>query len=302
MIHYLVAARHAYPMRAFLDSWGAALAPRIAIVTYEGLLSGDQRLPEHGGSYIFTSLNSLARMEAPTRTAITDLHAKLVETRGAAKVLNDPSRTLLRYDFLRAMHDQGINRFNVFSAREPDVPMRFPVFLRGAAGSEQTAPRLLHNKAEYDATIRGLRWQRGSVADMIAVEFRDTADTHGVHRKYGAFVVGDRVVPRHLFFSRNWMVKLADLAEPDLLAEERAYVETNPHAEAVRDCARRAHVSYGRVDYAVLDGAPQFWEINSNAGLVTAPADDVRGRGPVHATFAAMFADALAAIDDESST
>jgi hypothetical protein len=76
-------------------------------------------------------------------------------------------------------------------------------------------------------------------------------------------VVGERTVPRHLFFSRNWQVKQADLVSPGQIAEELAYIEENPYAELLREVCRIARIGYGRIDYALLDGRPQIWEINA---------------------------------------
>jgi hypothetical protein len=133
--------------------------------------------------------------------------------------------------------------------------------------------------------------------DLIAIEFCDTADAGGVFRKYAAFVVGERIVPRHIFFGRNWMVKQPELAEPEMIAEELAFVNGNSHADVLLECARAACMSYGRIDYGLREGRPQIWEINSNADIVSRPGAEIPARRPVHARFVAMFAEALCALD-----
>ena len=95
-------------------------------------------------------------------------------------------------------------------------------------------------------------------------EFCHTADEHGVYRKYAAFIVGDAIVPRHLFFRRDWQVKRNQLTDDAFLDEERKYMETNPHERRLREIFAAAQISYGRVDYALLDGEIQVWEINTN--------------------------------------
>jgi hypothetical protein len=93
------------------------------------------------------------------------------------------------------------------------------------------------------------------------------------------------------------MVKLADLAEPAMIEEEVAFLESNPHADALRECARVAGISYGRIDYSLLDGRPQVWEINTNAMLASSISAAIPARRPVHLRFVEKIAEALAAFD-----
>jgi hypothetical protein len=114
MIYYFVTERHATSMRQFLERWGGAIVGRLAIVTYDLLLAGRVEIPEQGGTYIFTNLGTLKSMPADAQSAIQALHDRLVENNGAARVLNNPARALLRYDLLRHLHERGINAFNAY--------------------------------------------------------------------------------------------------------------------------------------------------------------------------------------------
>jgi hypothetical protein len=258
MIYYLVTAAHAYTMHSFLRGWGEGLAGRIEVVTYESVLAG-KPLPERDASYIFSDLDRLGgpRVLEP----LGRLRDHLAGVVGARRVLNDPARSLLRFDLLRALHERGINRFNAYRAAGGETPRRFPVFLRHESGFQSEQPALLGSEQEYAAALRG---GQASSRELIAVEFCDTADEGGVYRKYGAFVVGEAIVPRHVFFSRRWMVKDPDLADPAFLDEELAYMDANPHESELRGIFRLAGISYGRIDYAVLAGRLQVWEINTN--------------------------------------
>ncbi len=229
------------------------------------------------------------------------VHDQLQALCGAAKVLNDPTRSLLRYDLLRALHERGINRFNVYRLSEGALPRRFPVFVRREHGHRDPLSPLLRTAAEYAAAVAELGAGPGSLADNIVVEFCDTADDTGLYRKYSAFIVGERIIPRHVFFSRSWMVKMPELAEPSMLAEERAFLEGDTHADALREIFRLARVSYGRIDYSLLDGRPQTWEINTNPMLVSGPDEPVPGRRAIHLRFVEMAAAAFAAFGGEAA-
>ena len=296
MIHYLTNERNTGLMQAFVSAWGRTLADTIAIVPYERLL-GQRRLHLPPGTYIFTSLGrTLGSREppSPARQWAIRLHAHLVERNGPDRVLNDPGRSLPRLGLLRALADAGINRFRAYPASDSDPGMRFPVFLRGEHGTVWEAPALIGSRDAYVAQLA-----RGARPDELAIEHCDTRDASGVYRKYGAFVVGGRIVPRHLFFSRNWLVKAADIVDQETLAEELGFLQSNPHADALLRACRLANISYGRIDYALLDGVPQVWEINTTPQIVVAPGKDPPERTVVHARFAAAFIAALQAIDPQ---
>lgn len=270
MIYYLVTRAHAYTLAAFVQGWGKALAGRILVAPYDAILSGNA-LPE-GGAYVFSDLDRLSAGERERLGAVRE--------RLQGRVLNDPRRSLLRYELLGTLHDRGVNAYRAYRAGE--VPARFPVFVRPEEGFLKAAPRLLDAAPEI---------RQGE----LAVEFLDTADTSGVYRKYGAYVVGERIVPRHLFFSRDWLVKGADLRDPDYLAEELGYVRANPHAAALLDICRSAHIEWGRVDYSLLDGRIQVWEINTNPLFVLPGIQD--GRDEVHRLAARGVVEALLALE-----
>jgi len=293
VIFYLVARKHAYTMLDFLEGWGKPFAGRIRILLYEDLFSGTSwQLP--AATYIFTSMGrDMGGREppSPVRKLCSDLQRRLVQTCGPIRVLNDPAQFLSRFELLQALHARGVNRFGVHRVAGAAAPPRYPVFLRREGGTLWETPPLARTPEEYAAAARGA--EEGS----IAIEYFDTADAAGVYRKYGCFVVGNRIVPRHLFFSRNWLVKQADLLEPALLQEELAFMSSNPHAETLAGVARLANLSWGRIDYALVDGRPQVWEFNITPALVTGlPADDP-ARRRVHEKFVELFAQALDTVD-----
>src|SRR5947208_5259230 len=272
MIHYLVTERLGFRMDWFLSA-EPSLAERLVILPYE---KAETQASLEPGTYIFSDLEWLS--PEWLQRAIR-LWERLSELKRGVTLLNNPARTLRRYELLRALHAQGINRFNVFratalleSAHAP--PLRFPVFLRSERGHTGNLSGLLYSWKEIRMAVSkelddGNYWC--STDDLLVVEWCDTSDAAGVFRKYSAFVIGETIVPRHLVCSRDWLVTDFALHDPELLWEARAYVAENPHAAFLQRIARQAGVEYGRFDYAFADGQPQIWEINLNPTVI-APA------------------------------
>jgi hypothetical protein len=171
------------------------------------------------------------------------------------------------------------------------------VLLRAERGSPPAEQPLLPDAAAYRARVARIKPETIARRNLMAVEFCDTADKEGVYRKYGAFVVGDRIVPRHVFFSRSWSVKVADLTDPRCVKEELAYLDSNPHAEALGRVARIADISYGRIDYALLEGRVQTWEINTNPMIASNISQEIAARREVHLRFLALFESAFEALE-----
>ena len=293
MIYYLTAARNTSAMGDFLATLGRPLATRIRILPYEQLFAKRPlTLPQ--ATYIFTSIGlPLGSFDppAPSRQLVAQLRQELIQRYGPGCVLNDPINSLRRHALLRTLHERGINQFAAYHADELPDTARFPLFLRYEAGAQWSKIPLFQNRQEFDHALAGIEQRSG----LLAVEFCDTADETGFHRKYGAFVLGDRIVPRHLYFSRHWMVKEADVTGPAQIAEEMDYVEHNPHAETLLKICRIARIEYGRIDYAIHAGRLQVWEINTTPSLVNSPGPHNAVRSRVHDCFLAAFS---AAVDD----
>ena len=103
---------------------------------------------------------------------------------------------------------------------------------------------LLRSQAALErAVVRAL--VRGhDLRDLLIVEYIDTSDDDGLFRKYGAFIVGDRVLPRNMKISENWEVRgYGEL--PANADEELGYLRGNPHEEELRDIARFARIAAG---------------------------------------------------------
>src|SRR3546814_11705776 len=88
---------------------------------------------------------------------------------------------------------------------------------------------LIHSQEELDSAIARQVAEHVSRDTLLITEFCDTQDDRGLYRKYSAFNVGGRIIPRHLHFSRSWQVKRCDLIDDRTLALEMTYMRDNPH-------------------------------------------------------------------------
>ena len=258
MIFFVVQEDRSFGFRYFLEDRTEAQRRRFQILPSDRLLRGHAFTP---GTYVF-ALDNLLPAE---RTYYGQLWSQLGRHRPGVRLLNDPRETMGRLALLQALYAAGLSRVQAVRATEPVESLRFPVFLREETGHGGNLTPLLHSPGEVARALRKLTLRGFCRRELLAVEFCDTANASGVYRKYSAYVVGDRVIPRCLEFGSDWMVKHDPLTyDADRIAEEREYVASNPHDAPLREIFSLARVQYGRIDYALLDGRLQVWEINLN--------------------------------------
>lgn len=262
MISFWVTQEGSFGIRAYCENRGRAIADRFQIHLY------DQVGPvvQYSGSVqIFAALDRLTEQERAVAAAVWDGHARVAPT---VPRLNDPRRALLRFDLLTALHERGINSYRVTRASRLAQVDRFPVFVRHMHDHDGPRSRLLYSRGEVARAICALLLRGFQLRDLMIVEFCDTSLGDGRFRKFSAFKVGDRIIPCHLMVSHNWCVKSTynEATEPNV-REDLSYVETNPHESWLKSVFSAAGIDYGRVDYGVLDGVPQVWEINLNPTL-----------------------------------
>ena len=259
MISYWVTRADSGGIRAYCENRGRAIAHRFETRLYDQI-EREVRLP--AGPQIFSALDRLTDSQRRIIGTIWDAHAAAAPT---AARLNDPRRVLLRFPLLTVLHEQGVNAYRVFRAIDLMHVDRFPVFVRHMNDHSGPRTQLLHSRREVMRALGALCLRGQRLHDLIVVEFCDTGRRDGNFRKFSAFKIGDSIIPWHLMVSRHWCVK----SESNETTEERVrealkYFEDNPHEPWLRRVFAIAGVDYGRVDYGVLDGAPQAWEINLN--------------------------------------
>ena len=300
MIHFVTLSTQDNCMRDYLSLWGSDLDRRIQIVHYEDLLAQSDPAP---GTYILAALDQLDRASAEL---LTQFHGTLSQY-PQFRFVNHPDRTLQRYELLAALHRAGLNAFRAAPAAADLESLSLPIFLRGANRHDGPLTPLLRTRREVDGGRALISRRYGTLDDVLAIEFCDTADECGVYRKYAAFFVGDRVIPRSLFHGRHWMLKQA-AADFNMKwsMEEFAYVTGNPHRDQLLRIKELAGVEYGRIDYSIRQGKVQTWEINLKptigrgrlrqpSGRV--PAEMVAVRRQVKEVFYQGFQAALESLD-----
>lgn len=249
----------------------------LAACVYRYLLPSG-RFP--GGVYIFSDLERLSEERLARAIVVSEM---LCGSKSAVRILNNPAHVLLRYDFLRKLNEEGVNDYNVYRPSQGQYPRTFPVFLRYENDHNGPLSPLIDNERDLADALRDLE-ERGELTDRLLIaEFRGTADENGIYRKYGAFVVGDRVFPKNINVSKNWITKTCCFSDPDLLEEEKDYVAADPHHDWLEKIFSLAKIDFGRIDYSMSNGNMVVWEINTNP--VVSPSSRATRTGPREAVY-----------------
>lgn len=275
MIYFLCTSENMEPIRLYLGARGAAMKSMIVPRTYDQLLERGDRLRK--GAYIFADLELLPLEK---RQQLARVWHRL-EAAGC-RLLNHPIESLRRYGLLRMLHRFGINDFDVYRATGDEAPKRFPVFLRFADDHEGSRTGLLHTPAELEAGKKEMVAAGHDLSKMIVTEYVETKNPRGIYVKYGAFCIGRHILPRHVFFHDEWVVKEWKLMSDRRLARELKYVHENPHEHQLRAIFAAARINYGRIDYSMVGGRMQVWEINTNPIIVQTGRKAPFTREPVH--------------------
>ncbi len=258
MIYALTRRANAFGIGDYLSTDGADIRGLVTLLSYEQVFD-DGRLPI--GAYLFAGLDQITATELEM---VTRAREALASASPSTPRFNDPLRWRPRLALLRAAVDGGFNNFRATRATDRDRHRRFPVFIRSELEhTGSLSPLLFDQPSVTRALVRALL-DGYRLRDLLIIEYSDTS-VDGVFTKYSAMALGSRIVPRAVATSREWVTKHGgsdsnrEAADRDL-----RYVEGNPHEAWVRRVFEIGGVDYGRIDYALVNGAPQVWEINTN--------------------------------------
>jgi hypothetical protein len=275
--------------------------PKAGVLCYEDILDQDEA---PFGLYVFTGLN---RFGPRLTRALALLYESLSHCTGLPP-LNHPAEALRRYELLRALHREGLNEFDARGAWEDLSDLRYPVFVRDRS-LHGSLPSILRSRREVEVEVGWALVRGADLSELIVVEFLNTLTGDGLFRKYSAYVVGESVIPVSLERGKRWVLRHPE-AEFDFeaLEEEKEFVLSDPHAPQLQEVRKVARIGFGRMDYSVLDGRVQVWEINTLPTMRrppgTAPmADELRAfRQTKREVFRARFLEAWHALCTDMPT
>ncbi len=302
MIVVVAPTQETWEIEEYLKQQGSPLQSRLRILTYDEIATR-QELPL--GTYVFVAIDQLLPTEKQIAMRCCE---RLQEADPQLTIINRPSEVLLRFPFLTACFNQRRNSFRVYRAAEFLRCKHFPVFLRRELDHSGNASGLLYSTVQLAREIAEKMARGFRLRDLIVVEYCDTMDRAGVYRKYSAFIVGETILPHTLTHNRDWVTKShGRLIDADTVREEFDYIASDPHADWLRETFALARTSYGRIDYGLLNGRPQVWEINTNPTIARAAGADPlteeqkRLRAVVRQHFQPRFRAAWEAIDSPAN-
>jgi hypothetical protein len=262
------------------------------VVTYDDIL---RRRAPRKATHIFTDLDRLSDWELHEAALLY----RDLKSRGFT-VLNDPARFLGRFGMLRGLNRDGHNQFDVYRVDSCERPKRWPVFLRLEGNHAAPVSGLIDNEEDLAKAIREAVDQGAPLSALLIIEYAAEPIRPGVFRKLSVFRVGDRFLGYTCVHEDNWIVKYgkAGVASDDMYEEEHALVRDNPFADAVKPAFDLAGIDYGRVDFGLVEGKPQIYEINNNPFVDLSPKREAASlRKASGALFRANYLQAMTEID-----
>lgn len=238
---------------------GGQYRKRVKYISYRRFLKSRKL---RSGTYIFADIERLSFRDAGWAA---EYWSELECSGLPVRLFNNPVKVMRRFEMLQSLHENQNHEWNVYRLTDLRWPSSYPVFLRRENDHDGPITGLIPNRQELEHEIKALTDRGYSRDDVIITEFCDAKDAGGIYRKYGAFFIGGKIIRRHIFFSDTWMIKFPKIREEKFLREEMDYIQSNAHEEAIRNAFELARINHGRIDYGMLDGKMQVWEINTNS-------------------------------------
>ncbi|HKI87804.1 MAG TPA: hypothetical protein VKA38_02170 [Draconibacterium sp.] len=283
MIFFITKASKTYTLLSFLNTWGGSIRKMVAFLPYEKLVRAKRF---YSGTYILTDYDLLSEKQLLNMNRIYEEFKKYPFE---LRLLNDPTVSLSRLQQLKILFDSGINPFRCFPLSKKPNDIHYPVFVRKGADHDGKISDIIKQPEELELTVQNILNEGFGEDEILITEFTDTSDKNKIFRKYAAFILGDEIVPRHIFFSKKWMIKGADLTENYMISEEIEFLKTNPHRNQLHKIFQLVGINYGRIDYSLLYGKIVVWEINPNPMIASSSSLKKSKRKTAHDLFAENF-------------
>lgn len=291
MIYFITKSSNTQTISSFFNTWGKKLKKQIRLIPYEKLLRSKTI---SSGTYIFCDLDLLGDEQLKFTRAF---YLELNKYPDSFQVLNEPMISANRVQLLGKLFHEKINSFRCVSLTEIPDDLKFPVFVRHGKDHSGKISKIIYDNNELKININKAINQGLSKEEILITEFVDTAMDGKIYKKYSAFVLGDTILPRHIFFSNDWMIKRADLSNRKIVDEEFEYLINNPHQEFLSKVAKIANINYGRIDYSLKDNQPVIWEINPNPMIASSSSLKKPQRKKIHKFFVSRFITSLENLD-----
>lgn len=293
MIVFVTSAEHQYTHSGLRGQPGL---PAVEVLSYARLF-GSSRL--EGATYVLTDFD---RLSAPRLRDAALIYRRL--RREGRRVLNDPARFRSRYGLLRGLKRAGLNDFNAYRAEELVAPAKWPVFLRTEGNHDRPISPLLDDSKQLQLAIRNAVRAGFPYSSILIVEYCAEPVRPGLFRRFSVMRMGDRLLGYTCAHDDNWLVKYGQpgIAPPDLYDEEFEIVKNNPFGERMRRVFAFGGVEYGRVDFGMVGGRPQVFEINTNPNIkLDPPQSPAPRRNDSVQLFKANYIEALKALEAAGS-
>lgn len=292
MIVFVHTTEHSYTHKPVVD---AKKPVRVEVVTYETLLAA-KHAPR--ATFVFTDMDRLSLWQL----RLAALICRRMRAQGL-RVLNDPARVLSRWGLLRSLHAAGINGFNAYRVEESVRPRRWPVFLRAEGAHLGPISGLLDDWNQVVAEIERAVAKGAPLTGLLIVEYAAEAVRPGVYRKFSSFRIGTAGVAHVCVHDDQWVAKTGKLgiATPELYDDEQRVVRENPYGSELARVFDLAGVDYGRVDFGLVGGKPQIYEINTNPEVVFGDEHPSPVRQESFRLFERNYLGALGGIDTPDS-
>src|SRR5262245_29531246 len=258
MIVFITTRGHEYTFKSLQQSIYGFPVPKVRTSDYHRLFRA-KRVPR--ATYVFADLERLSAWEL---SVAAELHRVL--TAAGLRCLNDPARAMARFELLRALHDSGLNPFNIYRADERPRPARFPVFVRFEAEHGRPLTDLLADQKTLEVWLDILQSNCIPLRGMVVVEYCSEPYRPGLWHKWSTFRVADRMSVDHLAIDESWNVKhgMWDKLVNESLEDEHHAVASNRFAADLEQAFDIAKIEFGRADHAWIAGRSIVYEINTN--------------------------------------
>lgn len=288
MIIFVTTAEHGYTHEPLIRQAGDL---EVSVISYGSLL---RQRTFANATYVFTDMDRLS-LSGLARAASCFRHLQSYGMR----VLNDPARFHSRVGLLRRLYQLGINRFNAYRVEENCDPQRWPVFLRTEGDHDHPASDLLHTPEGVAAAISRAVDRGVPRSALIVVEYAAEPVRPGLFRKLALFRIGAGSAAHICAHEDGWLVKYGKLgiAPEDLYRDELRIVSDNPYWPDLQRVFELAAIDYGRVDFGLVAGAVQIYEINTNPQIQFPDEHPSAFRLESNRVFKANYLAALRALD-----